>query len=552
MTHLLLPMGGLKRLTVPVSLACLVWLAWACEGGQGSFACMEDVDCPLGQACRAGVCSEVEDACGGCDANRQCIEGSCVTMGCLEDLDCLRPGRCDNPSGRCVGEPDNPGRCVPACSVNTVCLEGVCTLPVCRFDDDCTYDSACGDDGACRVMACQQDGQCREKAHCDPIASLCTPPCSGDSQCDDGRPCVDGYCQALPPECDNDYDCLSHKVCNPYRQCIWGDLCASGDPVACAEGRTCDRELGRCVPAGCVSSNDCERGICDSTTHLCVNRVPTGGGCVDDSQCLTADLCHFQVCRRRCPAYLPREESECPEGFLCAPAPGGEHDGLGLFCCLPRTQGRSLGAPCGTDDQCEVDLLCADGQCSLLCDPHADPLEDVCKPDRLCTADAGLGLGMCRQWPCDDDIHLCDPGLHCLDGTCVTCRDAGDCPDHYGCESHLCVADCTIAGCDGQNLYCDHPTGQCMQTCLPACASGQVCRDGLCVAASCQPACQEGHYCHGGQCVAVACAGYSRVCGALAEIPATTCCDDMACCEAFPGSGGYCCHTCGFDGSCID
>jgi hypothetical protein len=119
-------------------------------------------------------------------------------------------------------------------------------------------------------------------------------------------------------ECEYDADCaaLEQGHCAPReggsaRTCVVG--CLSDDQ--CGSGRicACDDPVGRCVPASCSSSSDCNPGFdCASYTSL-PNCFATGfacqtpaDGCVGDGQpeCdgrfVNATFCVFQSGNRQC------------------------------------------------------------------------------------------------------------------------------------------------------------------------------------------------------------------------------------------------------------
>ncbi len=430
-------------------------------------------------------------------------------------------------------------------------------MPPCRFHEDCNPDERCvkqsAEDlfGECEKFSCVHDLECRDGWVCDQEDKVCVPPCNVDEDCGPGKQCRGGHCEPLPPECDSDYDCIHKKICDEYKQCVRGPSC---DPQAedvasvCGENRICDEELHRCVPAGCAHDEDCESGICDPSTHECVNKVPTGGGCVDDDQCLESDICYTNICHRACDPYKPEEG--CPNGYLCSVVKSGEHLGEGIGVCRPFRNGYPAGVVCESDDDCEVNLLCIESVCSSLCNPELPEDQWGCRDNQYCTVSTSYGVGLCVPRPCDPEDNPCPDGKHCKDGKCVECVTKEDCPAHNACNDYRCEPDCTITGCE--DGFCNAQTGKCESFCMPPCKAWEECIGGVCVETHCDPPCGEGTYCYHGECKPIECVNQGEACGALADIPGAPCCEGLTCCELFSGSGGYCCYSCNADGTCAE
>ena len=72
-----------------------------------------------------------------------------------------------------------------------------------------------------------------------------------DAAAEDGGP--DAGRDAGPARCIRDADCEDDVFCNGRERCLPDDLaaddrgCVGADAPACAEGETCDEELGRCL-----------------------------------------------------------------------------------------------------------------------------------------------------------------------------------------------------------------------------------------------------------------------------------------------------------------
>jgi len=554
--------GFVKALITVISMSVMLAAAGCGEDGEtpvdpNQIPCTIDEDCPLGQMCYLDVCADLDAPCGGCLDTQSCINTKCVTANCSIDTDCIQPGYCDSLSGLCTGEPDAADKCTPPCVGGQICLGLICQDPPCRFDDDCPSSQRCliEDErlGECVDIECSTDANCRDDNVCNPETGLCMDPCTGDEDCPAGYQCYSGHCDELPAECENDYDCDNQKLCDPYKQCIRGEPCdpeSSTSDLDCGPGRICGDELRRCIPEGCVDDDDCEIGICEPDSHTCVNKIPTGGGCANDDQCLSTDICYANQCTRLCQPLA--EDSNCQGGYVCAIIIEGEHMGEGNGVCRPYLAKSPAGVVCNVDNDCNVDLLCIDGFCAAPCDVTLPDEETDCKPTQICENDAMYGLGVCRARPCDGETILCPDGKECIDGHCVECVENADCGLGFRCENNACSPDCTQTGCSEPNTICDRVTGNCEYMCTPACNEYENCVNGVCVEARCEPACGEGYYCYRGTCQEIACVEHSSACGALASIPGAECCGDLICCELFAGSGGYCCNTCNVDGTCAD
>ena len=558
-----LPGLGTTVLLIAAGAALLI-LAAGCGSGNettvdpNQISCSIDEDCPLGKICYLDICSELDAPCGGCPDGRSCIDAKCITSGCSVDADCVQPGYCQTISGLCSGEPDSAETCQPPCTDGQICLGLVCQVPPCRFDDDCPASQRCRIDdgnrlGDCIDIECSTDANCRDTFVCNTATSRCMEPCTSDASCPAGYQCYNGHCDELPPECENDYDCNNQKICDPYKQCIRGEPCDPDNETAdleCGQGRMCGDELRRCIPEGCVDDEDCEVGICEPENHTCVNKIPTGGGCAYDDQCLSTDVCYANQCTRLCQPLA--EDPGCQGGYVCAIIIQGEHMGMGMGVCRPYLAKNPAGVVCSANTDCNVDLLCIDGFCAAPCDTEASDEDSTCKATQICEMDATYGLGVCRARPCDGETILCPEGKSCIDGLCVECVQNADCGLGFRCENNACAPDCTQTGCPEANTICDRTTGTCEYICTPGCNEYESCVDGTCVEARCEPACGEGYYCYHGNCKEIACVDHSQACGALASIPGAECCSGLICCELFSGSGGYCCNTCNVDGTCAN
>lgn len=126
--------------------------------------CQTDVDCGIsGDVCVGGACHECaadadceyrddDSVCndqGACElpctrdeqcaSTEQCVDGDCLHVGCISDLQCKNMG---GPSAQLA-----------------VCMEGDCVLP-CEADAECGSTQACSE-GRCQDIGCSSDTECR-------------------------------------------------------------------------------------------------------------------------------------------------------------------------------------------------------------------------------------------------------------------------------------------------------------------------------------------------------------------------------------------------------
>ncbi|MDF1564550.1 MAG: PPC domain-containing protein [Deltaproteobacteria bacterium] len=223
-------------------------------------------------------------------------------------------------------------------------------------------------------------------------------PCTDRTGCEDGRVCVEGFCE----DCLRDRQCLGTELCNPvihrceFIPCFGGDCEAHGD---CALGEFCVQGLCR-LPAGdpecgtvraCGNDTDCEADErCNEQTLVC--ELDTG--CFSDGACAAGTYCDLgtNTCRQACTAETELEI--CPDAWNCVSGRCVECSadadcGTGLTCDL--LAGRCAAqATCFTDRDCVRPLVCnrATGQCTD--EPPPCVSNDDCLPTEVCEIRSGL------------------------------------------------------------------------------------------------------------------------------------------------------------------
>ncbi len=180
----------------------------------GGPVCGDDRDCPTGQACTDGTCTEVscEDD-STCPTGSTCQDGTCGPLECSDDSDCPPGSTCPEltESATTSGTDGTPGECTPIeCSEDSECPErstcddnGECRPQFCDSNDDCEGDDVCLGDGICSTM-CDDDSQC-DNGVC--VDGMCT-------ECEDDSQCSDGVCESsMCVECRVDGDCDGGETC---------------------------------------------------------------------------------------------------------------------------------------------------------------------------------------------------------------------------------------------------------------------------------------------------------------------------------------------------
>lgn len=137
-------------------------------------------------------CGECGRACGTRLAALTCLDGRCT---CLEDADCPAGEAC-GPGGVCLLEAD-PCAAV-ACDAGTVCRAGTCAETACATG--CARGEVC-DDGTqrCRPVAtCRLTVPCGDGGTCEGDAKPDGEPCDDGDGCTSGDQCLAGFCTGQP------------------------------------------------------------------------------------------------------------------------------------------------------------------------------------------------------------------------------------------------------------------------------------------------------------------------------------------------------------------
>lgn len=298
----------------------------------------------------------------------------------------------------------NGGHCAPD-------LESAAHGKPCASDLSCgdLFCLAIGDKGFCTIGCagfCGQFGSCTTVQIGGTLAGLCLPdggvggfgaPCEAAPDCaslqcaataDGGGRC------AIPCSAG----CPSDAICDELGFCVRPGTRPVGWP--CASGFDCSS--GHCAESGgtfarvcalpCELAGDCPDGTGCTPTQAGTFCLPFGappegfpclqsGACGPDRLCVASDVPDVGVCRDACDPY--GDGSDCLAGGRCRWEAGAGY-------CAPSGGGALVGAPCGPDDACRVDLVCVEesgvARCAVDCDPATGA---GCGSTEQCVALAG-------------------------------------------------------------------------------------------------------------------------------------------------------------------
>ncbi len=464
----------------------------ACAGEERCLAGRCRVPCGPGFGDCDGACVDLaRDArhCGACGVRCRLPHASAARC----DAGRCAPGACEDGFADCNGEPadgcevdtradaSHCGACARACALPgaaAACVAGVCGVAACAPGRaDC--------DGA-PANGCEVD-TLSDAANCGGCSAGSSP-----RACSTGQVCSAGACRAT---------CAGAEVL-----CSGRCIDVSADPANCGACRAaCSlaNASAVCVARACRVSA-CRAGFADCDRNA-ANGCETAVGAADRANC--------GACGRVC--VLPNAAGACAAG-ACVPgacaAGWGDCDGVASNGCEARLaiDGAHCGA-CGR--RCAAGSVCAAGACVAACAAGATDCGGSCRDTSTDTA----ACGACGE--------ACAPAPHafarCLGGACgVTCQASwGNCDGvaANGCERPLdtlsdcgacaracslanaasactaagaCVVASCVAGfanCDGVaangcEVYLDTDPARCGACSGRACAAGQLCEGGACVA----------------------------------------------------------------------
>lgn len=462
-----------------------------------------------------------------CDQNESCSGGQCSEQ-CQNECGAANARQCSANGFQVCGNTDGDA-CLEwgdlqGCPAGQVCANGECAQ---RCVNECADGSAqCAGNGAQTCGNFDAD-DCAEWSAVSPCAA--------------GQSCSNGLCAAT---------CADECVLGANR-CAMNGLqgCGNFDDDAC-------NDWGRGAP--CPGDQLCSNNACaDSCIDECSARASRcsangfercgqfdGDPCQDwslSTPCPVGQVCSSGACAPTC-------NDECPRGAVqCA--------GNGFQSCGEFDADNCL--EWGAVAPCQDRTSCSAGVCSPFCSHECDANGSRC---------GGAGVQLCGQFDQDN------------------CRDWGPgipCPGLQVCSNGACAAECAgecvvgQARCDGAGVQScgDFDADACLEfSPVVACARGEVCSDGACVAldmgCDSDDACPQGLVCAFGACIVpIGCLDdadcpFLERCDVLAGVCRADapsglgdpCLDDAQClngltCVAIE-DGGYCTAGCSAEALC--
>lgn len=418
-----------------------------CVCKQVGVACQSAGDCCTGlcngtcQALPGASCKVTGQQCGG---NTECCSSFCnngfcaAIFGCQAyndvctfdgqccSFDCNIPtgataGRCNQPSGGCVGAGNPCARSSDCCS--RVCADfggGSACQPTigCRPQgDNCT---PAGDPQACCGSAvCQTDHTCNNGTACRGAGMICGKPMT---LLPDGGlgPCAKlpgtNTCYTTNQEtncCDslkvggNEYFCRVDVGGVP--RCVGGlsGACPTGytgDPPCCiAEGNYCDFKDQCCNGLPCTVGADGGRQ-CVGSSCLAIGNTcdPANNRCCSGTSCLPTSEIGFACQVPMDGGSCSGDDAGCTTGATCCTG----------FCtnnkCGPRPPCQPQGSTCTTSADCcslpPLTCVLNPGSTSGTCQPPPDGGTSCLQPGQTCTSTTGCCNGL---FCADQAANLC-------------------------------------------------------------------------------------------------------------------------------------------------
>lgn len=244
------------------SYDCNIASCEVCDDGICMAGCDEDEVC-IGGSCRAPICKTNSD-CSENSSKKYCaVSNDPRNNTCVE---CLKNNHCDEDAcNHCSN-----GNCTYKCEPGQVCSNGSCSTVACTTDSQCLLQNP-------NRPYCLENTsnpfknkciECKNNTHCDQTKcyacdenSECTYACRSD------QICLNGVCSA--PVCQNDADCQAKNPAKPYcQQRAYAD---NNTCVACYKDEHCNQNAcyvcgdnggdPACVYA-CNDTQWCDMGHC--------------------------------------------------------------------------------------------------------------------------------------------------------------------------------------------------------------------------------------------------------------------------------------------------
>jgi hypothetical protein len=328
------------------------------------------------------------------------------------------------PGYTCIpGAPTSSGdalqlRCVTplatAVAFGAACSKDATAANRCKNDALCIQAAGAAGQAFCSAL-CRADGDCPADAYCLEYKSQDLP---------NGSHVNLGFCtpkaKIAGTACTREADCAAGQGCLPYG--------------ARTNLMTCQTVTGtKSVGQRCTKTSECRSGQCvDREFHVDVNESYCSGPCSKNSDCAADQRCTRIVANNNgTPAdpfddlvvgacetlFAPMASSGCKKDADCSGTPNG-----GSTCAtkygLCYTAGAASGAPCTTDQQCELGGFCnttqnmkaQGGFCQMLgCAPGAaaDSVDSCPGPKSVCAQRGGQDRPLFACYEGCDQTGIC-------------------------------------------------------------------------------------------------------------------------------------------------
>lgn len=407
----------------------------------------------------------------------------------------------------------------------------LCRAPgdVCRKGGDC-----------CSQLCGPKDQYGRQRCVCPPGQEACHRTCVDPATAYQSDPKNCGACGNQCPGTRCQLPVCNAGVCgltpNPT---LVGQTCDDRDP--CTVNDVCQAD-GTCKgsPKDCSSVADqCNDGVCQAGTGICVKQPKTNGTtCNDGNACTQTDTCQAGACVGSNPVVCAAPD-QCHQPGVCNPQTGA---------CdyAPKTDGTT----CDTDNNlCTLDT-CQAGVCTAGAAKDCSALNDQCN-----TGACNTSTGACFKQPKTDGTTCNADNNACTNDTCQAGVCTAGTPKSCTATNGACLINGRCDTASGNCVYDDAPVGT-------TCAAGDTnCLDGACCPASvaCTTingpvCCPSGQSCStvdaGGTPIGVCCDTGTTACATFnGTSPELICCTSGQTCQTVDTGGvspfplGVCCDT---------
>ena len=294
-----------------------------CVSTPNQSPCDDANICTLKDNCGDGICAGT--ALLNCDDGNPCTDNACVpdqggcvyqanTAPCDDGSFCTENDACDNWTCK--------GAAIDCDDLN------VCTYDGCNPDTGCTHEN--------NLEACEDANLCTMSDLC--AQGVCQPGQVPEGLCDDGNVCTADTCEPVNGNCLNqptEGACTDHSVCTTEDSCVDGSC--QGLPLDCDDNElctadSCDDETGcvhEPVESECTDNDKCtEDDAC--LEGKCVGNVVV---CNDDNTCTsdscTPDVgCLFDNNEDACDDADPATADDTCNGGMCSGLPDPDKDGV--------------------------------------------------------------------------------------------------------------------------------------------------------------------------------------------------------------------------------